>query len=57
MSVKRLNDNVEIVKKFCYIGNGLNACSDSEMLVVQELDGSDIKNVEKFYMEGYFHQR
>ena len=31
MSVERLNDDVETVERFCYLGNGLNARSGSKM--------------------------
>ena len=34
MSVERLNDDVETVKKFCYIGNAVNASCGSEMIVM-----------------------
>ena len=34
MSVERLNDDVETVETFCYLGDGLNARSGSKMTTV-----------------------
>ena len=34
VSFEKLNDDVKIVKGFCYLENELNACGDSEITVV-----------------------
>ena len=34
MSVKRLNDDIETVDGFCYLGKALNASGGSEMTAV-----------------------
>ena len=37
MSVERLNDDVDTVEGFCYLGNALNAGGGSEMTVVTRI--------------------
>ena len=37
MSVEKLNDDVETVEGFCYLGNASNACGGSEITAVARI--------------------